>query len=111
MAAEEVLTRRHLFARVPEMWELIETHEERCGLKTVLQALAGLAEGKEEAGEALFEALHFDHYLRQMLVDDWGLTPLATEMLLGRPLKAVIEDFGYQATLTPEGVFRLEVKS
>jgi Fe-S-cluster containining protein len=106
---EEFLNRRHLFARVPEMWDLIQAHEKRCGLKAVRQGLAGLAEGREEAAEPLFEALHFDHYLRQMLVDDWGLSPLTTELLLGRPIKNVVQDFGYRAVLTPEGVFRLEL--
>lgn len=107
-AAAQLLSRRHLFAEVPEVWELIREHQERCNYAAVAQALANLGAGKEEAGDALFEALHFDHYLRQMLLTDWELTPAATELLLGRPLPEFLRAHGLTATLTPEGVFRLE---
>jgi Fe-S-cluster containining protein len=105
---EELLQRLHLFAGVPEVEELIREHQERCDCAPVADRLADLAAGREEAGDALFEALHFDHYLRQMLLDDWGLTPEATELLLGRPLTEFLRTLGVKATLTPEGVFRLE---
>ena len=102
------MQRRHLFAGVPEVWELIQEHQARCDCATVARLLADLGSGKEEAGDSLFEALHFDHYLRQLLIDDWELTPAATELLLGRPLSDFLETYGIHATLTPEGVFRLE---
>jgi hypothetical protein len=75
----------------------------------VALALAELVAGREEAGadEALFEALHFDHYLRQMLIKEWELAPEATELLLGRPVTEFVEAEGMDAILTPEGVFRL----
>ena len=106
-AAEELLQRRHLFADVPEMWDLIQAHQARCDCAEVARHLADLGAGNEAAGDALFEALHFDHYLRQMFIDDWGMTPGATEFLLGRPLSEFLETLGLNATLTPEGVFSL----
>ncbi|MGB8993024.1 MAG: YkgJ family cysteine cluster protein [Desulfobaccales bacterium] len=105
---EELLQREHLFAGVPEVADLIREHQERCDCTAVAGRLADLGAGREEAGDALFEALHFDHYLRQMLLDDWGLTPEATELMLGRPLTEFLRTLGVKATLTPEGVFRLE---
>jgi Fe-S-cluster containining protein len=109
-AAAQLLSRRDLLAAVPEVWDLIGTHQERCGYDKVVQALKALAAGQEEATEPLFDALHFDHYLRKMLLDDWGLTEAATEFLLGRPLPEFLKAHGLKATLTPEGVFRLELK-
>jgi Fe-S-cluster containining protein len=106
-APEELLTRRHLFGQMPEIWELITAHEERCSLAQVRQALEEAAQGREEAGETLFETLHFDHYLRQMLKQEWGMTAETTELILGRPLTRFLKDLGVKATLTPEGVFRL----
>jgi len=106
-APEELLQRRHLFVGVPEVWDLIREHQARCDCAGVVRHLADLGAGVDAAGDALFEALHFDHYLRQMLIDDWGLTPGATEFLLGRPLSEFLETFGLNATLTPEGVFSL----
>ena len=107
-APEELLQRRHLFAAVPEVWDLIREHQDRCDCAAVVRLLADLGTGSDAAGDALFEALHFDHYLRRMLMDDWELTPGATEFLLGRPLSDFLETLGLNATLTPEGVFRLE---
>ncbi len=107
-AVAQLLNRRHLFVNISEVWDLINAHEERCACSLVGQALADLSAGQEKAGDPLFEALHFDHYLRQMLLNDWGLTPAATELLLGRPLTEFLKTHGLNAILTPEGVFRLD---
>lgn len=106
-APEEFLTRRHLLERVPEVWALISAHEERCHLPRVRHSLEEVAAGREEAGDFLFEALHFDHYLRKMLKEEWGLSPAAVEFLLGQPVSRFLRDLGFKATLTPEGVFHL----
>jgi Fe-S-cluster containining protein len=108
---EELLNRGHLLKAVPEMAELMAAHEERCALARVEQALADLAAGREEAGDELFDALHFDHYLRQMLVHEWELPPAAVEFILGRPLSNYLEELGYSAELTPEGVFKLSPRA
>jgi Fe-S-cluster containining protein len=106
-APEEFLTREHLFAQVPEIRDLIRAHAERCNLQVLRESLEEVAAGREGAGEALFEALHFDHYLREMFQAEWGLSKEATELILGRPVTRFLRDLGFQATLTPEGVFRL----
>lgn len=106
-APAEFLTREALLAHVPEIWDLIIAHQERCALSRVLQALQGLEKEPDTAGEALFDALHFDHYLRQMLQEEWELSAPATEFLLGRPLTQFLKDHGINASLTPEGTFRL----
>jgi Fe-S-cluster containining protein len=107
-AAAQLLSRRDLLAAVPEVWELVQAHRERCDCAQVARAVAALGAGQEEAADSLFEALHFDHYLRKMLLDDWGLAVAATELLLGRPLPEFLRSHGISAILTPEGVFRLE---
>jgi len=108
IAPEELLQRRHLCGGVAEVWELVREHQVRCDLGEVRRRLTDLGAGDEAAGDALFEALHFDHYLRQMLIDDWQVPPGATEFLLGRPLSAFLGALGLDATLTPEGVFQLQ---
>jgi Fe-S-cluster containining protein len=106
-APGELLNREAILAGVPEVWELVQAHQDRCGLGRVLQALKGLETDQDAAGEALFDALHFDHYLRQMLQEEWELSPAATEFILGRPLTQFLRDHGINAALTPEGTFRL----
>jgi len=103
----EFLHRGQLFERVPEVWELITAHRDRCDLAKVSRALADLEGGREEAGDLLFDALHFDHYLRQTLREDWQLSEAAAELLLGRPLPEFLRSRGYDAILGPEGTFRL----
>jgi Fe-S-cluster containining protein len=100
----EFLSRGHLLKQVPEIWELIQAHAERCALAPVAKAL----EDPEAAPDLLFEALHFDHYLRRMLTQEWGLSAAAADFLLGRPLPEFLRGLGLTATLTPAGVFRLE---
>jgi len=104
---EDLLNRAALLAGVPEVWDLITAHQERCGPGRVLQALGSLENEGEAASEALFDALHFDHYLRQMLTGEWEMSPQATEFLLGRPLTRFLQDHGVNAILTSEGTFRL----
>ncbi len=106
-APEGFLTREHLFTQVPELWELIKTHQERCNLQQLRESLMEVAAGGEGSSEAIFEALHFDHYLRKLLQEDWNLTPPVIELILGRPVTRFLKDMGFRATLTPEGVFRL----
>ncbi|MBI4643603.1 MAG: YkgJ family cysteine cluster protein [Deltaproteobacteria bacterium] len=105
--AAELLSREALLADVPEIWDLITAHEERCALSRVFQTLQALETEPDTAGEALFDALHFDHYLRQMLQEEWELSAPATEFILGRPLTQFLRDHGINAALTPEGTFRL----
>jgi Fe-S-cluster containining protein len=104
----EFLNRGHLFGKIAEIWDLIAAHQERCNRVKVREALARLAQGEEEAGDVLFDALHFDHHLRQMLLKDWELSPAAAEILLGRSLADFVRGLGFKTTLTPEGVFRVE---
>jgi Fe-S-cluster containining protein len=106
-APGELLNREALLAGVPEVWELVQAHQERCSPGRVLQALGNLEAEPDTAGEALFDALHFDHYLRRMLQEDWELSPGATEFILGRPLTRFLKDHGINAALTSEGTFRL----
>jgi Fe-S-cluster containining protein len=109
-AAAQLLSRRDLLVAVPGVLELITAHQERCDYEKVGKALQALAAGQEDSTEPLFDALHFDLHLRQMLLNDWDLSTAATEFLLGRPLPEFLKAHGLKATLTPEGVFRLEMR-
>ena len=109
-APEELLQRRHLLAAIPEVWDLVQEHQKRCDCAALTRLFLEAGADREKVSEALFEALHFDHYLRRTLMDDWELTPEAVEFLLGRPLSGFLETLGLSASLTPEGVFQLELR-
>lgn len=102
------LTREDIFGQHPELWDLISAHEQRCAVDRLEDSLLHLTEDNPGATETLFDMLHFDHYLRQMLVQEWEVPPGALDFLLGRPLTQVIRQFGLKATMTPDGVFQLE---
>jgi Fe-S-cluster containining protein len=107
--ASEFLTREDIFGPHPELWALISAHEQRCAIVQLENLLQNLSEDNAVASEALFDMLHFDHYLRQMLVQEWEIPPGALDFLLGRPLTQLIRQFGLKATMTPDGVFHLEM--
>ncbi len=102
------LSRRDLFGELPELWKLLDAHENRCAFRELSATLQALLAQEEEASKKLFEMLHFDHYLRQMLLREWKVQPAAVEFLLGRPLGQMLRHFGIKAEMTAEGVFRLE---
>jgi len=106
--ATAFLTREAFFGQHPELWALIAAHEERCAIARLEQALGELADHQDEASAALFDLLHFDHYLRQLLLTDWEIPAGALDFLLGRPLTQLLPQFGLQAEMTAAGVFRLE---
>lgn len=66
---------------------------------------------EDAAQETLFDMLHFDHYLRQRLIEEWEVPPASAELLLGRPLSRIIRHLGIKAEMTGEGFFHLEVKT
>jgi Fe-S-cluster containining protein len=107
-AVRNYLNRKHLFGGHPEIWELIQAHEQRCASDKFKDILLRLDQEQESAQETLFDMLHFDHYLRQMFLQEWEIPPAAIELLLGRPLSELILNFGLKAVMTPEGVFNLE---
>ena len=48
-AEAQLFNRQHLFAEVPEVWDLIREHQERCDYRQVARALTGLAADREKA--------------------------------------------------------------
>jgi Fe-S-cluster containining protein len=107
---EELLNRRSLLGQAPEVWDIIEAHEARCASSLILEALEEVAAGGAAGGDILFVALDFDHYLREMLREDWGLSQEAVELLLGRPLPEFLRQHGINAVLNAEGVFELSTR-
>jgi Fe-S-cluster containining protein len=108
-ATAEFLTRETIFGQHPELWALISAHEQRCAIERLEELLLDLSQENAAASEDLFDMLHFDHYLRQMLLQEWEISPGALDFLLGRPLTQVLRQFGLKAAMTPEGVFQLEL--
>jgi Fe-S-cluster containining protein len=102
------LTREAIFGQHPELWSLISAHEQRCAIDRLEAALQDLSADNPGASETLFDMLHFDHYLRQLLLQEWEIPPGALDFLLGRPLTQVLRQFGLKATMTADGVFQLE---
>ena len=100
------LTRQTIFGAHPEIWQLITAHEERCALSRLTATLENLQ--NPAAQEDLFEVLHFDHYFRQYLRQEWQLPSRALDFLLGRPLPDLLPQFGLTAKLTPAGTYTLE---
>jgi Fe-S-cluster containining protein len=92
------LTRRDLLAGVPQLWELVEEHEKKCGY----EVLAGLsaqvkAEGdRQAAADRLVEMVGYDAHLRALIREKGQPDPALLEFLFGRPLADTLPGFGLQ---------------
>ena len=94
--ANKRLKREDLLAQVAGLWELIETHEQRCSLAE-LSARVGDDRGLDnppEQEEAILETLRYDAHIRQLVVEKGLLTPGLLDLVFGRPLSQTIRSLG-----------------
>ena len=99
---QDRLTRKDLLADVPQLWDLVADHEQKCGY----EALAELAEkvktrSDQQAVDSLVDMVGYDQHLRDLIREKGQLDPSLLEFLFGRPLAATLPGFGLQAR--PEG--------
>jgi Fe-S-cluster containining protein len=95
----ERLTRRELLAEVPQLWELVEEHENKCGYEILAtlskQVKAGVG-GDREAVDRLVEMVGYDTHLRVLIREKGRPDPALLEFLFGRPLTDTLPGFGLQ---------------
>lgn len=89
------LARRDILLGVEGLWDLVETHEQRCGygrLRKWVDALAGT--NRQRAADEILSMIKYDKHLRQLVVENGGMHPGMADFLFGRPLVETIVRFG-----------------
>ena len=105
------LTREDLLKDVPQLWDLVEEHEQRCGYRVLADLAARLKSGQDQmAVDDLVERVGYDANLRALITEKGQPDPALLDFLFGRPLIDTLPGFGLQAhrqgeklVLTPAG--------
>jgi Fe-S-cluster containining protein len=90
LSLQRFLTRKDLLGPDDPLWPIIETHERRCAIPPLLEALNRRRRGLAGAEEILREAQRFDEETRRRLQEEYGIQPIFQLFLIGRPLKEVL---------------------
>lgn len=85
------LTRRDLLAPVAGLWELVETHQERCDYARIRRLATTIRKGSDpNARNQLMEIITYDTQIRTLSVQQGGLDKELTDFLFGRPLTVTL---------------------
>jgi Fe-S-cluster containining protein len=93
--AKSRLTRKDLISSVEGLWELVESHQERCAydmLKLFIDSLN--TDKKDEALKGIKELVEYDIQIRELAIQKASLNPDLTDFLFGRPILETIKIYG-----------------
>lgn len=91
------LTRKDLVSRVEGLWELVESHQEKCAypkIKHLVDEMGGPHE--KRAQREILDLIAYDAEVRKLVVQKGGLDPETLEFLFGRPLEKTIGMYGFK---------------
>jgi len=89
------LTRKELISGVPDLLELIESHQERCDYNLIRNlAKERDTDQREESLKNIFEMIQYDNHIRLLITEKGNIAPDMTDFLFGRPLRETIRSFG-----------------
>jgi Fe-S-cluster containining protein len=101
------LSRKDLLGSVPELWSIIERHEERCSYNEITKSIIKLDVTKGKTVEEIIELLSYDQHVREFAAEQFGLDKESLDFFFGRPLKETIIAYGLAVDEQPDGSFLL----
>ncbi len=102
MYGKRRLSRKDLLGEIEGLWDLIETHQERCNYETIHQLVKTI--NQKQGGRAqqdLAERILYDREIRKLVVSRAGLGEDMLDFLFGRPLNETIKNLGLK--ILPKG--------
>jgi Fe-S-cluster containining protein len=88
--ARNRLTRQDLLGSVSGLWDVVQTHEQRCAYRKIEQWVSKIDQGDQTARAALNEMIAYDRHLRSLTVEKSGIDPALLDFLFGRPLSETL---------------------
>ncbi len=91
MYAQDRLKRQDLLGSISGLWEIVQTHEQRCSyqkIETWIQQIAG--DDNAAVKTALNEMVAYDRHLRSLTIEKSGIDPALLDFLFGRPLSETL---------------------
>lgn len=93
--AQNRLTRKDLISSVEGLWELVETHQERCSYDKLTHYLDALkTSNRKKPLKGILDLMAYDMNIRELVVQKASLDPELTEFLFGRPIKETLRIYG-----------------
>jgi len=93
------LTRKDLLDSVPELWDLVEAHEQKCNYPDLANLAARLREEQDRsATDKLVKMVSYDAHLRALIIEKGRPDPSLLDFLFGRPLSDTLPGFGLKIT-------------
>jgi len=93
--AENRLTRKDLISSVEGLWELVETHQERCPYDMLTRYVNALKKGDgKKPLKGILDLIEYDKNIRELVVQKAGLDPELTDFLFGRPITETLKMYG-----------------
>jgi len=91
MHGKNRLNRGNLFGAVDWLWDIIETHESRCGFGEIRSRVEQRRAGRHEASRQLEEMVSYDRALRDVVVEKGILKEGMLPLVFGLPVDVVLE--------------------
>jgi len=93
------LTRKDLLDSVPELWDLVEVHEQKCNYHDLANLAAHLQEEHDKsAADSLVKMVSYDAHLRALIIEKGRPEPALLDFLFGRPVSDTLPGFGLKIT-------------
>jgi Fe-S-cluster containining protein len=94
--AQTRLTRRELIQNVDGLWDLAQSHQQRCSYDAVLRFIDPPTLSVLEAGprELILERIRYDRGIRDLVTEKGLLSHDLLDFLFGRPFDVVIRPLG-----------------
>jgi Fe-S-cluster containining protein len=105
------LSRQDLLSGVEGLWEMIQTHEQRCSYEAISALLAEGSSGQKVKRQSeILEIIRFDTHLRRLTVEKAGLDIRLLDFIYGRPLTDTIKMFNLKL-VRQHGAYSLALES
>jgi Fe-S-cluster containining protein len=105
---QEKLTRRHLLDHDHDLWELLQTHDERCAPEKLDAAFNQIRKTRDLAIlDQILDILRKDMVFRTFFTTKLARDQEELDFLLGRPMGEVVRVYGMTVEKDDEGVYRL----
>ena len=110
--ADQRLTRADLMSEVEGLWDLIDSHHQRCNYGRI-QKLIELLENdpQNSARRELAQIIKYDIEIRELVVSRGGMDPDMLDFLLGRPLAKTLPKYGIKVRQQGQKITLVQVSN
>jgi Fe-S-cluster containining protein len=103
VTTEPLLTRRHLFANVAALVDLLDVHDERCSFDRMREVFEELKQSEGRSVSNVIELLAFDESFRELVCTKLNVPETIVDLLFGRSLAERVRLFGFRVVHNPDG--------